>query len=226
MGQATPRSYSIWVNLGFDRKCSLSSSNTNHASALNYETNVDAYVQEELEHGALYGPFQDLDFHIHVFPLMTREKQHTTNRHTIMDLSWPKGFSVNDAIHKCKYLDSYFSLQYDHIIEKVKNIGPGALLYKVDISRAFRHIRIDPVDIDLLGLHHQYTYLDGSMLFRYHLGSGIFERCNNAIRYIMKQHGHNALMNYIDDLIYMLHSNCVIRHFAKCLKIPGILRKP
>ena len=61
-----------------------------------------------------------------------------------MDLSWPKGFSVNDAIHKCKYLDSYFTLQYpsiDYIIDKVKAIGPGSLLYKVDISRAFRHIR-------------------------------------------------------------------------------------
>ena len=85
---------------------------------------------------------------MHISPLMTREKQNTINRRTIMDLSWPKGFSVNDAIHKCKYLDSYFSLQYPsvhHIIEEVKNIGPGALLYKVDISRAFRHIRIDPV---------------------------------------------------------------------------------
>ena len=85
---------------------------------------------------------------------MTREKQNSTNHRTIMDLSWPKGSSVNDAIHKCKYLDSYFTLQYpsiDHIVEQVKQIGPGALLYKVDISRAFRHIRIDPADIDLLG---------------------------------------------------------------------------
>ena len=82
--------------MGFDRKFPLPSSNINHASALNYETHVDAYVQEELEHGALYGPFQDLYFYIHVSPLMTREKQNST----IMDLSWPKGFSVNDAIHK------------------------------------------------------------------------------------------------------------------------------
>ena len=86
---------------------------------------------------------------------MTSEKQKSTQRHTTMALSWPKGFSVNDAIDKCKYLDSYFSLQYpsvDHIIKKIKQIGPGALLYKVDISRAFRHIHIDPGDIDLLGL--------------------------------------------------------------------------
>ena len=41
------------------------------------------------------------------------------------------------------------------------------------------------------------------MPFRYRLGSGIFERCSDAIRYIMKQHGHNTPMNYIDDLIYI-----------------------
>ena len=54
-------------------------------------------------------------------PLMTREKQNSTDRRTIMDLSRPKGFSVNDDIHKCKYLDSYFTLQYpsiDYIVNK------------------------------------------------------------------------------------------------------------
>ena len=64
-----------------------------------------------------------------------------------MDPSWPKGSFVNDAIHKCKYLNYYFTLQYpstDHIVEQVKQIGPEALLYKVDISRAFRHIHINP----------------------------------------------------------------------------------
>ena len=140
---------------------------------MKYETHVDVYIKEELQHGAFYGPFEDLDLDIHVSPLMTREKQKSTNR-TIMDLSWSKGSSVNDATHKCKYLDSYFSLQYpsiDRIVEKVKEIGPGALLYKVDISRAFRHI--DPGDTDLLDLHHKQTYLDVSVLFEYRLGSRI-----------------------------------------------------
>ena len=53
-----------------------------------------------------------------------------------MDLIWLKGSSVNDALHKCKYLDSYFYLQYpsvDHNIKKVKEIGPDALFYKVKI---------------------------------------------------------------------------------------------
>ena len=90
----------------------------------------------------------------------------------------------------------------DHIIE-VKKIGPGALLYKVDINRAFRHIRIDHGNIDLLGLHHRHTFRDGSMPFGYHLRAGIFENSSNEVRYIMKKHGHNTLLNYIDDLIYI-----------------------
>ena len=36
------------------------------------------------------------------------------------------------------------------------------------------HIRIDLGDIYLLGLHFKQTYLDGSMLFGYRVGSGIF----------------------------------------------------
>ena len=50
---------------------------------------------------------------------------------------------------------------------------------------------------------HNHLYLDGSVPFGFRLGSGFFERCSDAIRYIMKRHGHNALLNYIDDLIYI-----------------------
>ena len=40
----------------------------------------------------------------------------------------------------------------DHITSHVKALGPGAQIYKIDISRAFRHVKIDPGDLDLLGL--------------------------------------------------------------------------
>ena len=192
--------------LDFDRNFKLLSSCQNHASAIEHVEHVDAYIADELKYGAMYGPFYHLPFPVHVSPLMTREKQDSTKRRTIMDLSWPKGAAVNTAIHKFRYLDTYFTLQYpsvDHIIEKLKLLGPGSLLYKVDISRAFRHLRIDPGDIDLLGIYHKNLFLDGSLPFGFRLGSGFFERCSDAIRYIMKQNGHNALFNYIDDLIYV-----------------------
>ena len=167
---------------------------------------IDCYLLEELKYGAIYGRFKDLPFPVHISPLMTRPKQNSQKRRTIMDLSWPKDASVNNAIHKFRYLDTYFSLSYpsiDHIVDKVKSLGPGSLLFKVDISRAFRHLRIHTGDIDLLGILHQDLFLDGSLPFGFRLGSGFLERCSDAIRFIMKKHNHNALLNYIDDLIYI-----------------------
>ena len=192
--------------LDFHRGGVITSSHVNHASANQFQNHMDAYIKEELTHNAIYGPFHDPPFPVHISPLMTREKQNSAVRRTIVDLSWPKGESVNDFVHKCKYLDTYFTLQYpsvDDITKKLNELGPGALLFKVDISRAFRQLRIDPGDIDLLGIVHNHLYLDGSVPFGFRLGSGFFERCSDAIRYIMKCHGHNALLNYIDDLIYV-----------------------
>ena len=192
--------------LDFDRSKPLQPTYDNHASAIQYIDCVEQYINEELQYGAIYGPFKDLPFPVHVSPLMTRPKQNSDKRRTIMDLSWPKGASVNNAIHKFRYLNTYFSLSYpsiDNIVDKVKALGPGSLLFKVDISRAFRHLRIDPGDIDLLGILHQDLFLDGSLPFGFRLRSGFFERCSDAIRFIMKQHNHNALLNYIDDLIYI-----------------------
>ena len=192
--------------LDFNRNCNLVSTYVNHTSAIEHEQHIDQYIAEELKYGALYGPFDDTPIPVHVSPLMTRAKQNSDKRRTIVDLSWPKNASVNAAVQKNVYLGSHFILKYpslDDITKELRKLGPGALIYKVDISRAFRHIRIDPGDIDLLGIRHKSLFLDGSLPFGFRLGSGIFERCSDAIRYIMKNLGHNALMNYIDDLIYI-----------------------
>ena len=123
-----------------------------------------------------------------------------------MDLSFPKGLSINDGVLKDTYLGTNFQMHYpsiDSIIQTLNALGPSAEIFKVDISRAFRHIRIDPGDIDLLGLQHRdKLYLDLSLPFGYRLGAFFFSKISDAVRYIMNKNGHNALVNYIDDLIY------------------------
>ena len=72
-----------------------------------------------------------------------------------MELSWPKGLSVDDGVAKNKYLGSYFTLCYpslDNITQALCELGPQALIYKIDISRTFCHLRIDPGDLELLGI--------------------------------------------------------------------------
>ena len=87
---------------------------------------------------------------------MTRDKPGSENRRVIIDLSWPIGSSVNSGIDKDSYMGTEFALvlpTVDHITDQLKFLGKGAHLYKIDISRAFRHIKVDPLDYDLLGLH-------------------------------------------------------------------------
>ena len=73
-----------------------------------------------------------------------------------MDLSSPKGHSVNDATISDQYLGVEFQLTLptiDHITRAVTKFGRNSYIAKLDISRAFKHVPIDPKDINLLGLH-------------------------------------------------------------------------
>ena len=144
----------------FDRKVSLASTFKNRASALAYLDHVDQYLQEELKHKAIMGPFQEPPIPLHFSPFMTREESGSQLRRTIIDLSWPKGASVNDGVPKSTYLGTDFQLHYpsvDTIVHHLNNLGPGANIFKIDISHAFRHVRIDPGDIDLLGPYQEIT---------------------------------------------------------------------
>ena len=110
---------------------------------------------------------------------MTREKAGSDNRRTIIDLSWPKGLSVNDGVSDCIYLNTEFELKYpsiDLIGSRLNALGPAVKTFKVDISRVFRHIRIDPGDIDLLGLKFAGKYYaDLALPFGFCLGSIFFQ---------------------------------------------------
>ena len=44
----------------------------------------------------------------------------------------------------------------DSIIRTLKTLGPSARVFKADIIRAVRQLKIDPGDIDLLGLQHKH----------------------------------------------------------------------
>ena len=190
--------------LDFNRNSQLGQNSKNHRSATMFPDDVEAYIQEEIGFGAIVGPFSDPPFQeLHISPFMTREKPGGAHRRVIMDLSFPQGGAVNTYISKDTYLGTDFILtlpSIDHITSKIKQLGKGSLIYKVDISRAFRHIKIDPRDYFLLGLKHKNYYLDTCLPFGYRNGSGIFQRLSDAIRFIMGNMGYDVI-NYIDDVI-------------------------
>ena len=175
---------------------------SNHKSAIEYPRDIEAYLTEELQFKAIVGPF---DHHPcpggHISPFLTIEKPNYDNRRVIVDLSWPLGQSVNAGIDKTSYLGTDFLLTLptiDHITDQLKVLGKGC--HKIDISRAFRHIKVDPLDYDLLGLSWRHVYIDTCVPFGTKHGFQIFQLCSDTVRYIMCQNGHK-IVGYIDDYV-------------------------
>ena len=61
--------------LDFNRKSPLISTDINHSSVLADIEHVRQYVEEELQHEAIIGPFDTVPCTLHLSPLMTRAKQ-------------------------------------------------------------------------------------------------------------------------------------------------------
>ena len=190
--------------LSFDNKVQLKASTVNHSSAKDFPEDINIYLQEEKSFDAILGPFENAPIlDLHVSPFLTHEKPGATSRRVIVDLSYPHGASVNAGVDPDMYLGSEFLLtlpSIDYITNKVLQLGKGSLIYKIDISRAFRHIKIDPSDYRLLGLNFGSYFIDTCLPFGFIHGSAIFQRVSNAIRYMMLNRGYHVT-NYIDDII-------------------------
>ena len=190
--------------LDYDRGGVLKSQEENHTSAKYFPEDIKAYLNEEISHGAIVGPFKERPIdNLHVSPMMTRDKPNAPHRRVIIDLSFPQGLSVNAGVEKDIYLQTPFILKLptiDNITDQVKSLGRGCKLYKVDISRAFRHIKLDPSDYDLLGLRHDAYYVDTCLRFGYRNGSALFQRISDAVRHMMRQRQFDVI-NYIDDIL-------------------------
>ena len=83
---------------------------------------------------------------------------------------------------------------------QLAKLGKGALIYKIDLSRAFRHVKIDPADYKYLGLHFQSYFINSGLPFRFCHGSAIFQCLSDTIRYIMSTKG-NHVTNYTDEIV-------------------------
>ena len=89
----------------------------NHVPARRHSQDVKNYLQEELDHKAILGPFTQPPFPIHISPLMVRDKQDSEQKQkrTIMKLSWSIGLSLNNGVPKHVYLDTTYILHYPSI---------------------------------------------------------------------------------------------------------------
>ena len=116
--------------------------------------------------------------------MLSRPKVGSTNRRVIMDLSWPHGKSVNDNVCSNSYMETMFQLKFPtvyDIVDRVKQLNGKCLLYKVDLQRAFRHLKLDPRDINKTGLQFLGNlYVDTAVHIGYRHGSVFMQRVSTA----------------------------------------------
>ena len=142
-------------------------------------------IREEGEHNAILGPFEMPPIpSMHCSPLLTRPKSNSAKR-VIVDLSRSHGGSVNDQVSTDAYMGSKYQLKFpivDHIVNIIVILKGNCFLYKVDLQRAFRQLKLDPADIKCTGLHiKEKYYVDTSVAFAYRHGSLCMQRVTDAI---------------------------------------------
>ena len=180
---------------------------TNHSSAEAFPQHVQKYMDTELHHGALIGPFNDVPFHqwFRCSPLMTRPKKDSEDRRVILDLSFPDPFSVNGAIPTGSLDHATFKLRLptpQDLANKMLELGPGCMMYKIDLSRAYRQLRSDPLDWPLLGINWQEDYyIDTAIPFGLRHGASACQRTSEAVVEIAADQHGAWTRPYVDDTI-------------------------
>ena len=75
------------------------------------------------------------------------------------------------------------------------------LLYKFDISRAFKNLCIDPLDYGVMGIHWDDKYfIDISVAFGFKHGSAHMQRLGDLICHEIAKQNFTVYL-YIDDII-------------------------
>jgi hypothetical protein len=136
--------------------------------------------------------------------MMTRDKKASTQRRVIVDLSWPLEASVNAGTALDTYMGENFKLALptvEDLAAIIGHFGRGTSLWALDLSRAYRQWRADPLDWPLLGLQwRSQFYVDISIAFGLRHGASFAQRVSQSVCDILNYESHTA-MPYLDDFV-------------------------
>lgn len=176
----------------------------NHESARSYSQHIHHYIDTELAHEAIIGPFKSSPFSpwTRLSPLMTRPKRDSDKRRVIVDMSFPTGEAVNDGISISSIYgrDTTYTLPtVQDLAAIIQNSPSTAWLWKADLARAYRQLRVDPIDTPLLGFGiDSDIYVDLCPSFGCRSSSGACQRLSAAVVFMMKRKGFSILA-FLDD---------------------------
>ena len=191
-------------HIGFETSSvTLRSASSNMRSALVHPSVIDAYLETEVLHGRVAGPFTSPpfpDLHISRFGVIPKSNQPGKWR-LILDLSSPEGHSVNDGIPKPPFSVQYVTV--DSFIEGIMARGRGTLMAKFDVASAYRNVAVHPQDRPLLGMVWRGKYyVDMALPFGLRSAPYIFTAIADLVQWMLTHnYGVDFLRHYLDDFL-------------------------
>ena len=181
---------------------------SNWPSASKFNVELAKNIANEVKLGRKCGPFDKPPFNNYVASPMGAYQKHSGKVRIIQDLSWPPGKSINDYISSEDYSLQYISI--DDIMHRIQLYGSHALIAKLDLADAFRHINVRQEDWELLGTVFNHD-VDGVLVKKYYFdvvlpfglrsSPKLFSDFADALQYIMLQRGVSECHHYMDDYI-------------------------
>ena len=180
---------------------------SNHKGAREFPSEIDSYLAKESKKGAILGPFDTNPFrgsNLTLSPLNSVPKSDTSKRRIILDLSYPPGEGINDGISREEFLGTPYKLTLpgvDDLCTIICKLRPGCLLWKHDLSRAYRQFPVDPGDVDKLGyMWRGKIYVDRVLAMGLRTAAICCQRATDLIRFMCTTGGHYEVTNYLDDI--------------------------
>ena len=190
--------------IGADRSRPTRSTTNNMPSALQHQRIVTEYLNAERDSGRMLGPFAPTDVAVHINRIGVIPKGHSGKWRVITDLSYPPGYSVNDAIDPTLCSLAYTTVE--RVAQRAMRLGRGALMAKVDIEAAYRLIPVHTHDRPLLGISWKgSTFVDPMLPFGLRSAPKIFNAVADALHWCLEQEGVAYADHYLDDFIVLGH---------------------
>ena len=187
----------------------------NHPSSLTSPQVISMYISEEVATGRMTGPLVGpVRSIVHCSPLGLVPKGRNSGRwRMIVDLSFPRGRSVNDGVDPSLCSLTYASI--DDALQFITRLGTNTLLLKIDLKDAYRMVPVHTCDRHLLGIcWRDQAYIDQALPFGLRSAPKLFTAVADAIGWALFQAGVRLHLHYLDDFLFFLPPSCTLPHLV------------
>ncbi|MBM3938748.1 MAG: hypothetical protein FJ333_08890 [Sphingomonadales bacterium] len=176
---------------------------TNAKSCFEYPEHITDAIATWLRKGFAAGPYreEEVPAEAKINGIMCRPKPDGSVR-VILNLSAPKGSSVNDGINSDDFPTSMSSTR--EWIQCLNRAGRGALITKIDWEAAYKHIHVRPEDLHLQWFKWLDRYfVELCLIFGSASSPGIYDRAAKVVLDMVlaiSKFPRNMAIQYLDDV--------------------------